>query len=70
MFVNFVWPPQLANIPPCYVFLIQINKGNCILSHSLAKLENMVQDQKVDKHTPPALGGLIYKIYKYIKYKN
>ena len=58
MFVNFVCPPKLANIPPCYVFLIQIIEGNCIFSNSLAKLANMVQDQKVDKHTPPSRGGL------------
>ena len=57
MFVNLVWPPNLANIPPCYVFLIQIIEGNCIFSHSLAKLANMVQDQKVDKHTSPQPWG-------------
>ena len=53
-----VWPPQLANIAPCCVFLIQIINGNCIFSHSLAKLANMVQDKKVDKQTPPTRGGL------------
>ena len=59
MFVNFAWAQKLANIPHCYVFLIQMIEGNCIFSHSLAKLANMVQDQKVDKHTPPpAVGGL------------
>ena len=57
MFVNFVWAPKLANICPCYVFLTQIINGNCIFSNSLAKLANMVQDKKVDKHTPPAAGG-------------
>ena len=59
MFVNVVWPPNLANIPPCYVSLIQIIDGNCIFSNSLAKLANMVEDQRVDKHTPPSRGGLI-----------
>ena len=58
MFVNLVWSPNLANIPPCYVFLIQIIDGNCIFSHSLAKLANIVQDRKVEKHTPPSRGGL------------
>ena len=58
MFVNLVWAPKLANMPPCYVFLIQMIDGNCIFSHSLAKLANMVQDKKVDKHTPPSRGGL------------
>jgi hypothetical protein len=57
MFVNFVWPAKLANIPPCYVFLIQIIEGNCIFNHSLATLANMVQDQNVDKHTPPQPWG-------------
>ena len=60
MFVNLVWPPKLANIPPCYVYLIyliQIMEGNCVFTHSLAKLANMVQDTKVDKHTPQAVGG-------------
>ena len=42
----------------CYVFLKQIIDGNCIFSHSLAKLANMVQYQQVDKHTPPSRGGL------------
>ena len=57
MFVNFVWLPNLANIFPCCVILIQIIHGKCIFSHSLAKLAYMVQDKKVDKHTPPAEGG-------------
>ena len=52
MFVNLVWPLKLTNILPCCVFLIQIIDGKCIFSHSLAKLANMVQDNKVDKHTP------------------
>ena len=65
MFVNFVWPPKLENIPPCYVFLIQVISGNCIFSHSLAKLPTIVQDRKVDKHTPPAVGGL-YSLYSYL----
>ena len=52
-------PPKLANILHCCVFLMQVIDGNCIFSHSLAKLANMVQGQKVDKHTPPhpAVGG-------------
>ena len=57
MFVNFVWAPKLANIPPYYVSLIEIIDGNCIFSNSLAKLANMVPDRKVDKHIPPAVGG-------------
>ena len=56
MFFNFVWPQKLANIPACYVFLIQVIEGNCIFSHSLARLANMVQDRTVDKHTPPSRG--------------
>ena len=65
MFVNLVWPQQLANIPLCFIFLIQIIDGNCIFSHSLAKLANVVQDQQVDKHTPTsrwvAIAGTISK---------
>ena len=34
MFDNLVWAPKLANIPPCYVFLIQIINENCILTNS------------------------------------
>ena len=60
MFVNLVWAPKLASIPPCYVLLILFTDEICIFSHSLAKLANMAQDQKVDKHTPPSRGGLIY----------
>ena len=56
MFVNLVWAPKLANMPPCYVFPIQNIDGNRIFGHSLAKLANMVQNKKVDKHTPPAVG--------------
>ena len=59
MFINLVWAPKLANIPPCYVFTIQIIDGNYIFSDSLAKFANMVQDRKVDKHTPPSRGGLL-----------
>ena len=63
MFVNLLWPPSLANIPPRYVFLIQIIVGNCIFSYSLAKLANMDQDKQVDKHTPPpSRGGLIFQL--------
>ena len=57
MLVNLVWAPKLANIAPCYVFLTQFINGNCKFSHSLAKLANMVQDRKVHKHIPPAVGG-------------
>ena len=63
MFVNFVWPPNLANLAPCCVFLIQLIDGNSIFSHSLAKLANMVQDKKIDKHTPPSRGGLNLFMY-------
>ncbi len=58
MFANIVWPPKLAHLPPCYVFLIQVIKGNCKFSHSLVKLANMAQDKKVGKHTAPSRGGL------------
>ena len=51
-------PQNSQTSPPCYVFLIQIIEGNCIFNNSLAKFANMVQDQKVDKHTPPSRGGL------------
>ena len=52
--------PKLANIPPYYVLWVQILNGSGIFSHSLAKLANMVQGKKVDKHTPPpSRGGLI-----------
>ena len=47
MLAKIVWPPKLANIPPWFVFLIQIINGNCIFSHLLAKLANMVQDKKL-----------------------
>ena len=57
MFANLVWPSKLANIPPCYVFLIQIINGNCIFSHSLAKLANTPQEEKVGKRTPPQIWG-------------
>ena len=57
MFVNLVWPPKLAKVPPRYVFLLQIIDGNCIFSHALAKLANMVQDKKIDKHTFPQPWG-------------
>ena len=64
MLVDLVWPAKLANIPPCHVFLIQIIEGDCIFSNSLAKLANMVQDQKADKRThPAAVGGLYIYIY-------
>ena len=53
MFANIVCPPKLANILPFYLFLIQVIDGNCMFSHSLAKLANMAQDKKVGKHTPP-----------------
>ena len=52
-----VWPSKLANIPPRYVFLIQVLDGNCILSHPLAKLANIPQGNKVAKHTPLKSGG-------------
>ena len=57
MFANIVWPPKLANIPSCCVFVIQIIYGNCIFSHSLAKLANMPQGKKVGKHITPSRGG-------------
>ena len=47
MFANIVWPPKLANIPPC--ILIKIIDGNSIFSHSLAKVANMPQGKKVGK---------------------
>ena len=47
MFADIGWPPKLANIPPCYVFLLQIINRNLRSSHSLAKLANMVQGKKV-----------------------
>ena len=44
-----------------YIYLFHKYKnvigGNCIFSHSLAKLANMAQDKKVDKHTPPKPWG-------------
>ena len=52
MFANIVWPPKLANMSPCYVFLIQGMNDNCIFSHPLGKLANMVQGKKLGKHTP------------------
>ena len=55
MFANIVWPKKMANIPPCYVFLIHIINGNCIFSYSLTKMANMDQDKKVGKHTPAAV---------------
>ena len=60
MFANILCLPKLANVPPCYVFLIQIIDGNCILSHSLAKLANLVQDRKVDTHPPQPWGAFVY----------
>ena len=66
MFANIVWPKKLANIPPCCVILKQNINGNCIFSHSVAKLANLVQDKKVGKHTPspPSRGGLIKLMVK------
>ena len=64
--------PKTRKHTPCYVFLIQIIEGNCIFSNSLAKLANMVQDQKVDKHTPPQPWGAcmasIYLLHLYLSY--
>ena len=60
MFDNFVWPQKLASILPCYVFLIQIIRGNCIFSHSMAKFANMAQDQRGDKHPPLVVGGFMH----------
>ena len=57
MFANLVWPPKLTNIPPCCVFSIQVIDGKYIFSYSLAKMANMVQDKKVGKQTPLAVGG-------------
>ena len=59
MFGNIVWPPKLANHILFHVFLLKNINGNCIFSHSLAKLANMVQDKKVGTHTSPSRGGLI-----------
>ena len=67
MFANIVWRPQLANIPPCYVFWIQTTNRNCIFSLLLAKLANMVQDKQVGKQTPPAVGGIYGSLHKNIK---
>ena len=60
MFANIVWPPKLANIPPCYVLSIQNIYGSFIFSHSLAKLANMPQVQKVGKHTPLQIWGAFH----------
>jgi hypothetical protein len=54
---TFCGPQKAGKHHFVYVFLIQTIEGNCIFSNSLAKLTNMVQDQQVDKHTPPSLGG-------------
>ena len=62
MFFNFVWPPNLANIPPYYVVLIQTIDGSCIFSISLAKLANMVQDKKLT-NIPPQPWGAIDKMH-------
>ena len=45
--------PKLTKIHLSCLFLIEIINGKFIFSNSLAKLANMVQDSKVDKHTPP-----------------
>ena len=59
MFANLVWAHKLANIPPCYVFLIKMIVANCIFSNSLAKFANKVQDRKVGRPPPPqAVEGL------------
>ena len=55
MFANIVWPPKLANIPPYYVFLIQIIDGNCIFGHSLASIP---QDKKLANIPPSKVVGL------------
>ena len=65
MFATIVWAQKLAHIPPCYVFVRQVINGNCIFSHSLAKLANMVLGRQVGKHTPLKSGGSLY-IYIYI----
>ena len=55
-FVSFGCPPKLTNLPPCYVFLIQIMNGNCIFSSLLA---NIPPRPKTDKRTPLKSGGLM-----------
>ena len=58
MFANIVWTPKLANIPPCCICLIPIINGNCIFSHSLAELVNMVQGRTGWQAYPLKSGGL------------
>ena len=50
--------PKSRRHIPLLCFLIQTIDGNFIFSHSLAKLANIVQDQKVDKHTSRSRGRL------------
>ena len=55
MFANIVWPFKLANIPTCYVFLIQMVDGSCLFSNSLAKLANMPKAEKLANIPPPQI---------------
>ena len=54
--------PQTSKHIPLLCILIQINEGNCTLSHSLPKIANMVQDQKVGKHILLKSGRLINRV--------
>ena len=56
MFANIVWTQELANIPPCYVSLIQIIDGYCFYQF-VGKVGKHGQGQKVGKHNPFSLGG-------------
>ena len=67
MFVNLVWPPKTDKHPSLLCILIQSINGKLIFSHSLAKLANMVQDKKADKHTPPSRGGLVLLFYQTVR---
>ena len=54
MFANIVWPPpQLASIPPCYVFLIQISMEMHIYQFVGKVGKHCSRQKNVGEHTPP-----------------
>ena len=50
MFVNFVWPSKLANIPPCYVFDTSY-PGELHIEPFVGKVDTHSSRQKVGNYT-------------------
>ena len=57
MFANLVWPSKLANVHPCYVFVIQIICESYIFSPLLANAPP--QAKSCQTYPPLNLGGLV-----------